>query len=215
MGSLLLVVVGACGGKVVVESTGATGAGGAGGAATTDTGNGGFIASTGDVSPVGVVSSVAVTTGGASTCEQVCNQQQAKGCDTSSCLSDCQQAYASAGMCTPKLDAVASCYLNSSDPSCSPKACDGLVQSYSSCIDPNTCGTSPTSCSVGNDGSCDCQADCNGSKLEAQCVPKNATDFCVCLENGMIIDKCLQPQGSGLSCDIVKGCCAKAFFPAP
>ena len=55
MGSLLLVVVGACGGKVVIESTGATGAGGA---ATTDTGNGGFIASTGDVSSVGVMHGV-------------------------------------------------------------------------------------------------------------------------------------------------------------
>jgi hypothetical protein len=45
-----------------------------------------------------------------------------------------------------------------------------------------------------------------------QCQPGNATDFCLCIKDGMPIDKCPQPQGSGLSCDIEQGCCAKAFF---
>ncbi|MEP7126092.1 MAG: hypothetical protein ABJE95_34485 [Byssovorax sp.] len=210
MGSLLLVAA-ACGGKVVVESTGATGSGGAGGTSVGDTGNGGFINSTGDVSPVGEVS--AVTTGGMSLCQQVCGNQQAKGCDVSTCLNDCQQAYAQAGMCTSKLDAVTQCYLVNQDPSCNPKSCDGLVQSYQSCITQSTCGGNPMSCSVSNDGSCDCQTDCNGSTLEVQCTPGNATDFCLCIKDGKPVDKCPQPQGMGLSCDIVKGCCAKAFFP--
>src|SRR3954465_12072857 len=117
MGSLLLVVA-ACGGKVVVESTRATatatGSGGAGGTSVGDTGNGGFINSTGDVSPVGEVS-VAVGTGGMSLCQQVWGNQQAKGCDVSTCLNDCQVAYAQAGMCTAKLDAVTQCYLASQD----------------------------------------------------------------------------------------------------
>ena len=196
---------------MVVESTGATGAGGAGGASTTGTGNGdgGFFASTGDVSPVSVVAS----TGGMSVCEQVCGKQQSKGCDVSTCLNDCQQAYASAGMCTPQLDAVTGCYLNSQDPSCNPKECDGLTQIYESCISPNTCGNTMTSCSGSNDGSCDCQTDCNGSTLEVQCQPGNATDLCLCIKNGMPIKKCPQPQGMGLSCDIIKGCCAASFFP--
>ncbi len=216
MGSLLL-FVGACGGKVVVDSTGATGAGGAGGvsttstSSTTDTGNGGFVASTGDVSPVGVVSS---SSGGMSLCEQVCADQMSKGCNQGGpqCVMSCIEAVSSAGMCEPQLDALLQCILTSSDTLCAaPVVCQPQVQAYQACMTPVTCG--PTACGGGPNGNCDCSADCNGSKLEVQCQPGNAMDFCVCIKNGMPINKCTQPQGNGLSCDIVKGCCGKVFFP--
>lgn len=214
MGSLVLFGI-ACGGKVVVESTGATGATGAGGASTSSTassnGDGGFVASTGDVSPVGVVSS---SSGGQSICQQLCDNQIAKGCiQQSNCLSDCQDTYASAGMCTPQLDALVSCMLTSNDPTCMvPMQCQGQLQAYTSCMSPPTMCNGTTSCNITNDGTCDCFAECNGAKLEVQCQPGNATDFCVCFKNGMPIDKCGQPQGTGLSCSIEQGCCAQSFF---
>ena len=209
MGSLLLFSI-ACGGKVVVESSGATGAGGAGGTSTTSNGAGGFFASTGDVSPVGVVSS---STGGQSLCEEICADQTAKGCNQGqNCVADCQDAYASAGKCTPQLDALVKCFLATSDTTCNtPVQCQGQVQAYNQCMSPWMC-TGMESCSGGSDGTCDCVTDCNGSKLEVQCQPGNATDFCVCFKDGMPIDKCGQPQGTGLSCSIEKGCCASAFF---
>jgi hypothetical protein len=211
MGSLLLFAF-ACGGKVVVESTGPSGAGGSS-TSSSSNGDGGFIASTGDVSPVGVVASSAAT-GGTSLCEQVCADQVAKGCDQGpDCVGGCQATYESAGMCTPQLDAFMQCLLTSSDTVCmNPDTCAGQLQAYNACTSPTMCNGT-TSCSVTNDGSCDCQTDCNGAKLEVQCSPGNATDFCLCLKNGKPIDKCAQPQGTGLSCDIEKGCCAKVFFP--
>ena len=207
MGSLLLFAF-ACGGKVVVESTGATGTGGAGG-----TGDGGSIASTGNVSPVGQVS-VAVSTGGPSLCEQVCADQTAKGCNEGqNCVADCQDAYATAGKCTPQLDALVNCLLATSDTTCmTPVQCQGQVQAYTSCMSPQMC-SGMTSCSGSGDGTCDCVTDCNGSKLEVQCTPGNATDFCTCFKDGMPIDKCGEPQVTGLSCSIEKGCCASSFFP--
>src|SRR3954462_15675331 len=100
MGSLLLFAF-ACGGKVVVESSSATGSGGAG---TGSSGEGGYFASTGDVSPVGQ-GSVSVSTGGSSLCEQVCADQASKGCNVGqNCVADCQDTYASSGKCAPLLD---------------------------------------------------------------------------------------------------------------
>ena len=200
---------------MVVESTGATGSGGAGGASTTDTGNGGFINSTGDVSPVGVVSAVSTSTGGMSLCEQVCADQMSKGCNQGGpmCVMSCIDAYTNAGMCKPQLDSLLQCILTSSDTLCdNPVVCQGQLQAYNACAQPMMMCNGTTGCAVTNDGTCDCQTDCNGSKLEVQCQPGNATDFCLCLKDGKPIDKCPQPQGTGLSCDIEKGCCAKAFF---
>jgi hypothetical protein len=208
MGSLLLFGV-ACGGKVVVESSGPTGAGGAGTSSTASSiGDGG---STGDVSPVGVVSS---SSGGQSLCQQLCDDQAAKGCNQGpNCVSDCQNAYATAGMCTPQLDAVVTCLLTTTDSTCvKPKFCEAQLLAYSACLSPTMCdGT--TSCSGTSDGTCDCFAECNGSKFEVQCQPGNATDFCLCIKDGMPIDKCTQPQGTGLSCNVQQGCCANVFFP--
>ena len=77
MGSVVLLVA-ACGGKVVVDAGGNGGSGG----------SGGDVASTGVVSPVGVVS---VSTGGGTLCDQVCSKLGAKGCDTGqNCVADCQ-----------------------------------------------------------------------------------------------------------------------------
>jgi len=218
LGSLLL-VAGACGGKVVVESTGATGAtgaGGAGGAATTDTGNGGFFASTGDVSPVGVVSAVSSSTGGATLCEQLCADQMSKGCDQggSQCVMSCIEAYANVGMCKPQLDSLLQCILTSSDTLCDNLVmCQGQLQAYTTCTQPMMMCTGPTICTGTNNGNCDCKTDCNGSKLEVYCsAGDKATESCVCLKNGMPISKCLEPQDTGLSCNIVKGCCAASFF---
>jgi hypothetical protein len=207
MGSLLLFAV-ACGGKVVVEAAGA------GGSGTGGSGNGGDVtASTGDVSPVGVVSSASSSTGGASLCEQACSVLAAKGCgDTASCVSGCQQTYATAGACTPQLDAAVTCILNSKDPSCNnPPECAASFNSYQACMNQGTCGNAI--CGGGSDGSCSCTADCGGSKLEVQCTPGNATDVCLCLKDGMPVGKCSQPQTGSLSCDILKGCCGGVFFP--
>ena len=214
MGSLLLFGI-ACGGKVVVESTGATGTGGAGGTGTTTTtssnGDGGYFASTGDVSPVGVVSS---SSGGQTLCQQICDKQTSKGCNAGpTCVSDCENTYQGAGACAPQLDAYVECLLMNNDPGCmdSP-ACSPQAAAYNACSSPSACNGT-TSCSSTNNGSCDCQTSCNGSTFEVQCSPGNAMDYCLCIKDGMPINKCAQPQGTGLSCDIVKGCCGSSFFP--
>jgi hypothetical protein len=208
MGSLLLFGV-ACGGKVVVESTGTTGAGGAGGgggAGGTD-----FVASTSVVGPSSVASS---STGGVSLCQQFCANEASTGCNSSTeCLASCENAIAMAGACASQLNAVLQCFIGSGTTTCtSADLCQGPAQAYQACVSPQTC-TGPTSCSGTSDGTCDCFAECNGSKLEVQCTPGNATDFCTCFKDGMPIDKCGEPQGTGLACSIEQGCCAKSFFP--
>jgi hypothetical protein len=199
MGSALLFAV-ACGGKVVVE------AGGTGG------GGGSDITTTGSVSPAGQVSAVSSSTGGASLCQQACSVIQANGCGESGCVPDCQQSYATAGACAPLLDAVVFCYLNSPILDCSnPVECAEVIKNYTNCVQPEDCG--PGDCSVSSDGSCSCSSKCNGSALEVQCSPGNATDFCLCLKDGTPIGKCTQPQSGGPTCDIFGGCCATVFFP--
>lgn len=207
MGSLLLFGI-ACGGKVVVESSGATGAGGASSTSTTSSiGNGG---STGDVSPVGAVSS---SSGGPSLCQQFCANETANGCEQGlDCLTHCQQSYANAVKCTPQIDGLIQCLVTTGETTCMMTVqCQAQVQAYASCVSTQMCN-GPTSCGGTSDGTCDCTTDCNGSKLEVQCTPGNAADSCTCIKDGMPIDKCGQPQGTGLSCNIEQGCCAKSFF---
>jgi len=206
MGSAILFAV-ACGGKVVVEAGGNGGNGGNGS-------GGDDVTSTGDVSPVGQVSAVSAVTGGASLCEQVCAAIQMKGCGESGCVEDCQQSYATAGVCAPKLDAVVFCLLNSTNPQCNnPAECEDIIQNYAACIQsqPGDCGADD--CSASSDGTCSCTGLCNGSKLEVQCTPGNATDFCTCFKDGTPIGKCTEPQTNGTSCDLLNGCCATVFFP--
>ena len=199
MGSVALLAV-ACGGNVVVDS----GSGGSGGGDITTTGDG----SSGVTSPVGPASS----TGGVSLCEQVCAALQAQGCGAANCVADCQQSYASAGSCAPLLDAVAACYLNATSPVCDdPFECDDAVNSYTSCFTPGECGSED--CSGSSDGSCSCDGKCNGSLLQVQCLPGNATDFCTCFKDGAPIGKCTELQQSGTSCDLFGGCCGPLFFP--
>jgi hypothetical protein len=155
---------------------------------------------------------VSSSTGSASTCDQLCAKETADNCGPgASCVMECEQEYATAGMCLGPLDALVQCWLTSPGSICKNGGCDAQLQAYQSCTTPTTCG--PTACAGGPNGNCDCSTDCNGSKLEVQCQPGNAMDFCVCIKDGNPLDKCAQPQGTGLSCDIVKGCCAKVFFP--
>lgn len=207
MGSLLLFAF-ACGGKVVVESTNSTGAGGTG---TGGNGDGGFFASTGDGSPVSVVSAASSGTGGPSLCEQVCAKFEAEGCAQANCAADCQQQLGF-GACSPQFQSLAACLVTTSDPICDyPKECDSQIMAYGACTQPGTCGD--MGCSVGPGGECSCTGVCNGSTFQVQCTPGNATDFCTCIKDGVPIGKCTEPQDNGVSCDINVGCCAAQFFP--
>lgn len=182
---------------MVVDAPGSGGSGG--GVSVTSTG-------------VGQVSVVSSSTGGPSLCAQACAAIQAKGCGDAKCVADCQQSYVDAGPCTSLLDAVALCYITSTNPDCTnPVECQGAVQKYAACIQPGTCGNQD--CSGSSDGTCDCKGSCNGSTLQVQCTPGNATDFCVCIKDGTPIGKCTEPQTNGTSCDLVNGCCGSMFFP--
>lgn len=199
MGSVVLLVA-ACGGKVVVDAGGNGGSGG----------SGGDVASTGVVSPVGVVS---VSTGGGTLCDQVCSKLAAKGCDTSqNCVADCQQSYSTAGECTSLLDTFAICVLNANSPGCdSPLECEDEAAAFESCV------TVPVMCEDvacgGNGGSCACKGFCDNRVLAVKCTPGNATDFCTCFEDGIPVDECTMSQTGMNTCDLFQGCCAEVFFP--
>lgn len=199
IGSALLFAV-ACGGKVVVDAGGVVGSGGSGGS-----GNGG---STGDVLP-SVVSS---SSGGPDLCADVCAKLEQSGCPAdTSCVDDCFQSYADAGPCVPQLDAYVQCVLAHGLANCDAVECAGEAKAFAACISPaQSC--SDQSC-AGGGGSCACKAVCGGVPLEVDCLPGDATDFCTCLQGGMVVGKCTESQVNGTSCDIAKGCCAAKFFP--
>lgn len=197
MGSAVLFAV-ACGGNVVVDG-----------------GGGGDILSTGSVSSAGgtgQVSTVSSGTGGAGLCEQACSALKTKGCGDTTCVPDCQQAYATAFACAPLLDALALCYINSPSLDCNnPVECQDAAQKYAACVDPGSCGN--PDCSVSSDGSCSCNGPCNGSTLKVQCSPGDLTDFCTCFKDGTPVGKCNEPKSSGATCDFLIGCCGPLFFP--
>jgi hypothetical protein len=70
------------------------------------------------------------------------------------------------------------------------------------------CGT--TSCTGGGDGTCACQGECDGQKLEVQCSPIMGGASCTCIENGIKIAVCVQPGAA--SCSFVEECCGPQFF---
>lgn len=199
MGSVALLVA-ACGGKVVVD---ADGSGGQGGDTTTTT--------TTSVSPVGVVSA---SSGGSSLCQQVCDAITASGCvQDPGCVSNCEDTYANAGGCVGLLDAYSKCILENVSSGCEgPLLCQDIAQSFMDCV-----GVPPTTCGdlgcTSSGGECSCKGICNDRVLAVTCTPGNATDFCTCFEDGVPVGKCAEPQQTGLSCDIVSGCCSTVFFP--
>jgi hypothetical protein len=197
MGSVIF-FASACGGKVVVD------AGGEGG-------SGGDMSSTGDVSPVGEVSS---SSGGPGLCAQVCSKLEQSNCIMDpGCVGDCQQSYATAGPCASQLDDYVQCMLNATITVCNdPGVCETKAQAFTACMDPEG-SCADLSCSGGSDGTCDCKASCGGHVLEAACTPGNATDFCTCIQDGVIVGKCTEQQPSATSCDVVKGCCASQLQP--
>lgn len=71
-----------------------------------------------------------------------------------------------------------------------------------------TCGE--TSCAVGSDGSCTCDALCAGQDLMVQCAPSGGSNYCKCFQNGLNVANCFDAPGS--SCPILTGCCGDAFF---
>ncbi len=191
---------------MVVEGSGSSGSGNGGS-------GGGDIISTGDVSPVGQVSAVSSGTGGASLCQQACAALEANGCGDASCVSDCQHTYDVAGACTPLLDVMVACYINSTSMDCGTSLdCQDDVDKFVACFQSsNDCGSQD--CGIGSDGSCSCSGTCDGSKLEVQCSPGDLTTFCVCIKDGKPISKCSAPISGPSTCDLMMGCCGSVFFP--
>ena len=65
-------------------------------------------------------------------------------------------------------------------------------------------------CTMGSDGSCDCQGLCNGQKLDVQCVPIQGGESCTCTENGIKIATCT--QAGTATCSFTAECCGPQFF---
>ncbi len=216
------VAIGACGGKAVVD--GAPGAGGSGGTsagghgATTTTNGTVTVGTTGTTvgTTVGTttgVTSTSVSTvgaggaGGSSPCGAAC-----KALTTCAATQGCEQGCLSVKPpCQKDHDAWLNCLLMGgfgSVPTCPQvPACQSLAGSYAMCA-----GCAFGSCGVGSDGSCGCDAKCQGQAYSTQCIPSGGQLVCLCLVNGMQVGKCISSPNVKSACDITSSCCAPVFF---
>ncbi len=72
---------------------------------------------------------------------------------------------------------------------------------------------SNATCSVGSDGSCECDANCNGQSFEVDCTQQpDGLFICACTENGTTIAKCQQATAT---CTLEISCCITSFGLQP
>ena len=196
--ALLISAVAACGGKVVVDGTGA-GTGGVGGQAMSS-------ASTG-------VDTTA--------CTAYCDTEFANGCvkAQSKCLLACQKELENLGICADEFVALLHCNAKkiAETKTCtgSELLCPELATTVDSCVIPGTDSTVPlATCTNGGAKACECHRDVNGMAYEAACSPVEPV-MCTCTKNGQVLGTCAAPVpdniGTMLGCDLYLGCCAGLF----
>lgn len=181
--TLVLFGAGACGGNVIVESTGGAGTGGAGG---------------GDIAAV---------------CTKLCNAMDASGCQPSdpSCVESCATGIESIpSACTDEYVAALDCIAGEIPQSgCEPfEGCPTELAVLSECLTAQSC--SGIEC-VGADTSCSCKGQCAGEARAVECALSNGEYFCTCYGPSGQVGTCNEPVEEAGFCDLEFGCCS-AFF---
>jgi hypothetical protein len=196
--------LGACGGKVVVDSGGNGGEGGVGTTNTTNTTTNGTS-----------TASTASGGGAMSLCTQACAAlDQVPGCsDGSECTEGCLDEWSKGGPCADLFLVAVACVIDNAGVGgiCTSDVCVPLANDYENCVTGGGNGCTGGDCAGSSDGTCQCSGSCNGNAVEASCfADPGQTSTCLCKVNGIEIGKCQSSFGT-FPCDIEVGCCAEFF----
>jgi hypothetical protein len=216
---LLIVVMAACGGKVVFDGapSGGSGSGsgepsGAGGSITT---TGPTMSSSASLSSTSGTSSMSTATGVpdvSALCASVCIAESNSNCKVGgNCAPECQGLF-DVAPCGPELASFDHCVVG--DPNalgCSPpgpvlKACGAEFDAWTACAGPTCALVGACTITMMNDH-CICDGDCLGQNARIDCE----SGGCGCYVNGLLVGACLSPEDD---CDFTTSCCLP-FFALP
>jgi hypothetical protein len=193
--ALGLVLVAACGGKVIWSGEADGGAGGAHAKSSST----GIEENPAPSSSTGLVSNA---------CEAFCGIPSCGGNDPS-CLESCLAGYVPG--CEGQADALVKCIVaNVTASSCEPPpgACAKEIAAYGACTNPGQCATS--SCDV-ETVKCLCEGTCFGSEVTALCsIVSDGSYECECMLNGNTVGSCTSADDAN-ACDLNGGCCNQFF----
>ncbi len=196
LGALVISALVGCGGNVTVETTGGGGDGGSGGAGSTGS-------STSPPQPAGFCSSI---------CSQAAQYGCLDGTSVSECAQGCLGIFEQYPDCGGQIVALYNCAVQDLANGCDggTDTCEDEAIAFGDCagnVPPSTCGTG--ACSIGDDSTCYCEGECNGSFLQVDCKQDASGVFCSCQMDGQQVGTC---NDTSLTCDVLGGCCSEYFL---